>query len=65
MAPRADRRGKVGQGSPTVLLAVLAAAAILAGALFWQLNREISSTPAAGAGDPAASVQPGPAGGQR
>lgn len=48
MAPRDDRPART--GNPGVLLAVLAAAAIVAGGLFWELNRQTSSPEAAGVG---------------
>jgi hypothetical protein len=47
MASRDNRPGRT--GSPATLLAVLAVAAILAGILFWQLNRQTSPPEAAGA----------------
>lgn len=48
--------------NPAVLVVVLAIAVVLAGALFWQLNRRTSSPEAAGVGplglNPAAGVPP-------
>lgn len=58
MASQGHRQVQARQGSPRALLAVLAAAAIVAAALFWQLNRETSpeaDNPAAGA--PPAQMQ--------
>lgn len=62
MASRDDRPART--GNPAMLLAVLAAAAIAAGGLFWQLNRQTASPEAAGVGplglNPAKGAPPPP-----